>query len=143
MDYMTAGGASHPVWWDERVKWHVLLGGTIRGEVRIRGGSDVPESKLARLERYARDYTLQMNLYSSNCRIFAARMRREADRLNAEEEPPAGALSVRTSSTKQQQLAAAVMADVRLVLSIAWAAILPAIYPLGIVALCWEGIKEL
>ena len=36
-DYMTAGGAAHPVWWDENLKWRVLLGATIAGEVRVRG----------------------------------------------------------------------------------------------------------
>ena len=75
---MTAGGAAHPVWWDENLKWRVLLGATIAGEVRVRGA---PQSgKLARLAAYARDYDTFMHLYANNCRVFAARMRREAAR---------------------------------------------------------------
>ena len=35
MDFMTRGGAAHPVWWSEPVQWHVLLGGGIDGEVRL------------------------------------------------------------------------------------------------------------
>mmetsp|Transcript_22981 Transcript_22981/g.50087 ORF Transcript_22981/g.50087 Transcript_22981/m.50087 type:complete len:110 (+) Transcript_22981:398-727(+) len=36
MDFMTKGGASHPVWYDEITKWNVFLGGNIEGEVRIK-----------------------------------------------------------------------------------------------------------
>ena len=36
MDFMTKGGASHPVWYDEIVKWQVFLGGSIEGEVRMK-----------------------------------------------------------------------------------------------------------
>ena len=35
MDFMTRGGAAHPVWWSEPVQWHVFLGGGIDGEVRL------------------------------------------------------------------------------------------------------------
>ena len=35
MDFMTRGGAAHPVWWSEPVQWHVLLGDGIDGEVRL------------------------------------------------------------------------------------------------------------
>ena len=106
MDFMTEGGQAHPVWWDEGVKWKVLLGQSIQGEVRIRtggrgarpdagreglrlvegiggaasGGDDVPSSssKLERLREIAEGYDCSMNLYSNNCRVFCARMRREA-----------------------------------------------------------------
>ena len=99
-------GQAHPVWWDEGVKWKVLLGQSIQGEVRIRtggrgarpdagreglrlvegmggaasGGDDVPSSssKLERLREIAEGYDCSMNLYSNNCRVFCARMRREA-----------------------------------------------------------------
>jgi len=94
MDFMTEGGPAHPVWWDEGVKWKVLLGQSIQGEVRIRsggrGGLRLVEgvgvggaapgasasSKLERLREIAEAYDCRMNLYSNNCRIFCARMRR-------------------------------------------------------------------
>ena len=90
-DFMTAGGAAHPVWWDENLKWRVLLGATIAGEVRVRG-SPREGGKLARLAAYARDYDTGMHLYANNCRVFAAHMRREAARLNAEDAGPDAAL---------------------------------------------------
>ena len=95
MDFMTEGGQAHPVWWDEGVKWKVLLGQSIQGEVRIRSGgrgglrlvegvggvasgvdATSPSSKLERLRQIAEGYDCSMNLYSNNCRIFCARMRR-------------------------------------------------------------------
>merc|ERR1712187_615647 len=81
------GGQAHPVWWDELVRWRVLLGGNLRGEVRIRdAGVQSPKgSKLQRLRDIARTYDCTMNIYTSNCRIFAARMQREVERLNAED----------------------------------------------------------
>ena len=36
LDFMTKGGASHPVWYDEIVKWQVFSGGSIEGEVRMK-----------------------------------------------------------------------------------------------------------
>ena len=66
MDFMTAGAQSHPVWYDERVKWQVLLGGSIDGEVRIRGRDPPPGSKLARLRQHAESYDTRMRLYTNN-----------------------------------------------------------------------------
>ena len=45
MDFMTRGGAAHPVWWSEPVQWHVLLGGGIDGEVR--------QSRMCRIGTYS------------------------------------------------------------------------------------------
>jgi len=104
MDFMTEGGQTHPVWWDDQVKWRVWFGGTIRGEVRVRSfprkktmmtmssapnspTNDVPcgsKSKLQRLTETARAYDCGMNIYGNNCRMFCARMEREVKRLNAE-----------------------------------------------------------
>eukprot|EP00536_Pseudo-nitzschia_multiseries_P001116 jgi/Psemu1/2577/gm1.2577_g len=133
LDFMTKGGASHPVWYDEFVKWNVLLGGNIEGEIRVKVlgtkpkeqdrrnafaayagkengdcdyddddddgnrimttlSRDIPEldrkssSKMKRLIRFADSYNCEMNLYRSNCRMFAARMEREVQRLNLERE---------------------------------------------------------
>ncbi len=74
-----------------------------------------------------------MNLYSNNCRIFCARMAREVEKLNAEGDD---ALS---ASARAAQLAA----DARLALAIARAGVLPMLYPLGVVALCWGGLKDI
>ena len=150
MDFMTEGGQAHPVWWDERVKWRVLLGQSIRGEVRIRGGgrsglrlvegvggvaagddATSSSSKLERLRQIAEGYDCRMNLYSNNCRIFCARMRREAERLNAEE---LGAEEAR---------ARALAADVRLAIALFRASLLPMLYPGGVLLLCWEGLRDL
>ena len=128
-DFMTAGGASHPVWWDENLKWRVLLGATIAGEVRVRG-SPREGGKLARLEAYARDYDTGMHLYANNCRVFAARMRREAARLNAEDAGPDAALDE-------------VFADARLLAALAHAALLPALYPLCALLLCGPAIADI
>lgn len=146
MDFMTEGGAAHPVWWDESVKWRVMLGGSIRGEVRMRnsGGTrdgssssdQQPSSKLERLRAVAAQYDTEMNLYSNNCRIFCARMEREVARLNAEDEeqPPADETAVRL---------AAFAADSRLALAVLRAGVLPALYPSGVFLFCWDGIKTL
>tara|TARA_B110001452_G_scaffold70459_1_gene56913 strand:- start:96 stop:473 length:378 start_codon:yes stop_codon:yes gene_type:complete len=125
MDFMTAAGQAHPVWWDETVKWKVMLGQSIDGEVRIRGDC-TPGSKLERLREAAERYDTDMNLYSNNCRIFCARMRREAVRLNPEATPVA-------------ELAA----DARLLLALVRSSTLPMLYPLGILFLCREGIAGL
>ena len=73
MDFMTAGGAAHPVWWDEGVKWQVLLGGSIRGEVRVRGAAGTPGSKLARLREVAESYDTDMNLCVARLRASVHR----------------------------------------------------------------------
>ena len=111
MDFMTEGGQAHPVWWDEGVKWKVLLGQSIQGEVRIRSGgrgglrlvegmggvasgldTTSPSSKLERLREIAEGYDCSMNLYSNNCRIFCARMRRATlTRASRDARPPAKA----------------------------------------------------
>lgn len=128
-DFMTAGGAAHPVWWDENLKWRVLLGATIAGEVRVRG-SPREGGKLARLEAYARDYDTGMHLYANNCRVFAARMRREAARLNAEDAGPDAVLDE-------------AVADARLLAALAHAALLPALYPLCALLLCGPAIADI
>ena len=140
MDFMTKGGQLHPVWWDERVKWSVLLGGSIRGEVRIRelGARAPADSKLGRLRTVAESYDDEMNLYSSNCRTFAARMRRAVERLNAQDAECAG-VPPAPSQVRRAELAA----DARLALGVVSAGLLPALYPLGILALCWEGLTKL
>jgi len=134
MDFMTEGGQSNPVWWCEAAKWHVFLGGDIRGEVRIRasGSPPLPGSKLARLRTIAEAYDCRMNLYTSNCRIFAACMQREVDRLNSEDD-----------ATGRRRYARELAADGRLVFAILSAGLLPTAYPLAILLLCWEGLKDL
>ena len=154
IDFMTKNGANHPVWFNEVVKWNVLLGGCIEGEVRVttlgtksqrqttnmnekaKGGRVFPiddtEStagglKLKRLIDYANDYDCRMNLYRNNCRIFVARMEREVIRLNLEG----------TDNQDTRRLLA--IADIRCALRIAWAAFLPAIYPMGAIFLVYEG----
>jgi hypothetical protein len=155
MDFMTKNGASHPVWYDEIVKWNVFLGGNIDGEVRVKvlgaktllqttntrnekfkdakvlsmnsSESNVTYPKMTRLIAYANDYDCRMNLYSNNCRMFAARMEREVERLNSED----------TDSEKSSHEMA--VADMRCALRIMWAAVLPALYPLGIILLVYEG----
>ena len=91
MDFMTKGGAAHPVWYDDATRWKVFFGGTIEGEVRIRvlgtgihrgGDRNLPSERMERLVRFAESYDTGMNLYSNNCRVFAARAEREAERLN-------------------------------------------------------------
>ena len=155
MDFMTKNGASHPVWYDEIVKWNVFLGGNIEGEVRMKAlgtktlhqtknstnekvkdanvlsmnssESNVSYSKINRLIAYANDYDCRMNLYSGNCRMFAARMEREVERIN---------LEGTDSQTSSHEMA---VADMRCALRIMWAAVLPALYPLGIILLVYEG----
>jgi hypothetical protein len=107
MDFMTKGGERHPVWYNEAVKWNVLLGGTIRGEVRVRflgrngtqddsdaaaaeeqttndGSRTSMSPQMERLLQIARSYNCDMNLYGNNCRMFSARMEREVERINHE-----------------------------------------------------------
>ena len=131
-DFMTAGGQAHPVWWDERARWHVLFGGSIDGHVRIKNsGTRVGSSPtLQRLRAHLEDYDPRMNLYANNCRVFCCRARREVVRINAEAE-------------SGPQTARAVLADARLAVGVLRAGVLPALYPLSILALCWEGIKDL
>eukprot|EP00310_Coccolithus_braarudii_P010439 CAMPEP_0183363988 /NCGR_PEP_ID=MMETSP0164_2-20130417/77772_1 /TAXON_ID=221442 /ORGANISM="Coccolithus pelagicus ssp braarudi, Strain PLY182g" /LENGTH=102 /DNA_ID=CAMNT_0025539201 /DNA_START=11 /DNA_END=316 /DNA_ORIENTATION=- len=100
MDFMTEGGALHPVWWDEMTRWTLLLGQSIEGEVRVRAhGPRCP--KLERLREMAEQYDTRLSLYSNNCRIFAARMQRAADRLNAEDE-----CSTRSAEWRRRELLA-------------------------------------
>mmetsp|Transcript_35181 Transcript_35181/g.110536 ORF Transcript_35181/g.110536 Transcript_35181/m.110536 type:complete len:241 (+) Transcript_35181:63-785(+) len=131
MDFMTRGGAAHPVWWSEPVQWHVLLGGGIDGEVRLRAsGSAVPAgSKLAAVRDFAAAYDERpLSLYSGNCRVFCARVRREVARLN------------NADLSRPARQAAEAAADARLALSLLHAGALPALYPAVALALCWEGL---
>lgn len=141
MDFMTEGGQAHPVWWDEGVKWRVLLGGSICGEVRIRSGGravlpdagerGAPSSKLERLREIAESYDTRMNLYTNNCRIFCARMRREAERLNVED------LDAKDAKDRLRA------ADLRLAVALLRASTLPMLYPGGVLFVCWEGLRNL
>mmetsp|Transcript_4813 Transcript_4813/g.10187 ORF Transcript_4813/g.10187 Transcript_4813/m.10187 type:complete len:195 (+) Transcript_4813:502-1086(+) len=164
IDFMTKGGATHPVWYDEVVKWNVFLGGNIEGEIRVKilgtkvqreatkkatngtardtdaivhtveEGSDPGSgsSKLARLMAYADSYDRRMNLYSNNCRIFAARMEREAERINLE------CMDI-TSASQGDWSHDMAVANLRCSLRILWAAFLPSLYPLGVILLLCEG----
>ena len=75
-----------------------------------------------------------MNLYTSNCRHFVARMQREVDRLNA--------LDARMNGKHAARVASAA-ADLRLWLSLLRASLLPALYPAVILIICWEGLRDL
>jgi hypothetical protein len=134
MDFMTEGGQTHPVWYDEATKWHVLLGGSIRGEVRIRESGlahdNNDSSKLGAVRNAAEQYPNRMNIYNANCRHFAARIRREVERLNIE-----------ADSTDARRRTA--IADVRLWLALAHATLLPALYPASILLICAEGLRDL
>ena len=126
MDFMTEGGAAHPVWWDEASKWQVMLGGCIRGEVRMRNPRPSAalrsDPKLDRLRAAAAEYPRSMNIYTNNCRVFCARMEREVARLNSEDP---------------------VAADARLAYSLLCAGLLPALYPGFFLWLCWSGLRDL
>lgn len=148
MDFMTRNGTNHPVWYNEIIKWNVLLGGSIDGEVRVKvlGTKTqrkttnstneelkddevllLDSSKLKRLIAYANDYDCQMNLYGNNCRMFAARMEREVIRINLE------------GKEKQDLSHEILLADLHCALRIMWAAILPSLYPLGAIFCIYEG----
>ena len=135
MDFMTEGGQSHPVWYDDIVKWQVLFGVSIQGEVRIRGTGGLSGTKLHRLRCVAEDYTNEMNLYTSNCRVFCARMEREVVRLNAED--------TTLALDARRRWAAEVAADGRLALAVLRAGALPLLYPGVVLAICWDGLKGL
>ena len=137
-DFMTAGGQSHPVWWDERVKWHVLLGGSIRGEVRIRSSGRRSSHKLERLRQRLAGYSTDMNLYTNNCRVFACRAVREVERLNSEEGAYSAAPEADGSGAWRE-----LAADARLYWGLLRAGALPALYPLGVLALCAEMLRDL
>jgi len=136
VDFMTAGGATHPVWWDENVRRDVWLGGAIEGEVRLRnfGKLSPPGSKMGRLREWLLAYDTEndLSLYTSNCRVFACRVVREVERLNAEDDEDAGSLRAN---------AAELMADVRLAFGLFRAGLLPAVYPLAVLAFCWDALS--
>jgi len=163
MDFMTDGGQNHPVWWDEQVKWNVIFGGIIRGEVRVRYTPQKTPliepsemklnhaSKIERLMETARAYNCDMNIYGNNCRMFCARMEREVTRLNAESET----IMEDDSSdidrnvilaghphnlrlAKPQVAPPDYVADGLLVWRIFYAGLLPALYPLLILWVCWD-----
>ena len=192
MDFMTKGGANHPVWYNEIVKWHVWLGGTIDGEIRIKvtGGGGGAEQRQRRQQQrgttlstpssstvaysptmqqlitYATNYNCHMNLYTNNCRMFTARIEREVERLNQHNLPtnrtthtsdgtPLAATAIaaaeirdRSSRSSSQQTQTqnirmrsnVVAADTRCAVRIIWAAVLPLLYPLGIILLIYKGV---
>ena len=79
-----------------------------------------------------------MNLYTNNCRVFACRAVREVERLNSEE----GAYSAAPEADESgawRELAA----DARLYWGLLRAGALPALYPLGVLALCAEMLRDL
>jgi len=100
--------------------------------IRTTGTGGPPGSKLARLRCLAENYDRPLNLYSSNCRIFCARVEREVERLNAEDIVSAG-------HNRRAELSA----DLRLAFAVFRAGTLPLLYPLGIVLICWDGLKGL
>ena len=71
--------ATRQVWWDEAVKYRVMFGRSIRGEVRVRDPKRTitPDPKIQRLREFAGSYDCDMHLYRNNCRTFCARVRRE------------------------------------------------------------------
>ena len=181
MDFMTKGGASHPVWYDEFVKWNVYLGGNIEGEVRMKvlgtkrqrqktntamnenkdndimllndglGPDYEGSSKMKRLISFANSYNCEMNLYGNNCRMFAARMEREVERLNLEctdsqshtdgrrNPKSATIIDVKDELPAQDWSYGMMVADIRCSLRILGAALLPALYPLGAILLIYEA----
>ena len=167
MDFMTEGGATHPVWWDDQVKWHVYLGGTIQGEVRVRISGDKKDReslsslasspKLERLVKFAQnDYDCNMNIYQNNCRMFCARMEREVKRLNHEDQNQPRinnnnnivAIPTATSRTTNRVsnitpfgfCSECLQADALLVWRLINAALLPALYPIIILLICYNSL---
>jgi len=150
VDFMTENSEFHPVWYDEATKWDVMLGGTIRGEIRIRDigrkrrsnddegeGDDAnnntnngnhPKMEVEEFLRIANSYDRGMNLYTNNCRIFCARMEREIGRLDNDRETDVSAV-------------ASASLDVRFLARLAVAVILPAIYPLSAIVLLYFGCR--
>jgi len=181
MDFMTKDGEFHPVWYNEIVKWNVFLGGTIEGEVRVRflGGNKINHDqqhgdhdweqsiltknpKMKQLLQIARSYNCDMNLYGNNCRMFAARMEREVERLNFESNTKSyfngeeanmdmdmntmdsTRIRVGADADSAQGLELAEMAaDVRCAVRILGAGILPALYPLSVLFFSYEGLHDL
>jgi hypothetical protein len=62
-------------------------------------------------------------------------MRRETERLNAEDE--------NCAASNRDRRALELAADVRLALTILQAGMLPTLYPLFILWVCWEGLRDL
>lgn len=167
MDFMTEGEEFHPVWSNEAVKWHVLLGGNIRGEVRVRfvvsSANKEPRNQMTEeteaslsprmrdLLTFARWHDRDMNLYVNNCRVFAARIEREVERLNNEKHHDSlesgGDGSAGKSidhGAKEQTVSCGVKgADVRLFARLFGAGLLPALYPLTAILLSYEGLRDL
>merc|ERR1712032_1650981 len=127
MDFMTEGGPAAEVWWNEQAKWLVLLGQSIPGEVRVRrsGAPSSPGSKIDRLRRTAETYERSMNIYTNNCRTFCARMQREVERMNAE------------NNQDTRPLAGNLIADCRLVVALLAAGTLPLLYPITVALLIY------
>jgi len=137
MDFMTEGGAAHPVWYDETTKLAVLLGGCINGEVRIReSAAPSPGSKLGRLRSAAVNYDSRMNIYSNNCRIFCAKMQREVERLNAENEAQGA------NDDGGGESLGARAAESRLAFAIARSALLPMLYPASALIMVFVGLTH-
>ena len=162
MDFMTAGGIAHPVWWDERVKWRVWLGGTIQGEVRIRMHGEQTRG-LRKVRALAEAYGDSMSLYASNCRIFCARMERQVVRVNANARDErfrermdaqkkksqergglhAARLALRERRWQQMRARQDRAADWKQGLTCFRSGALPLAYPTGVALLCWDAIKAL
>ena len=179
MDFMTKGGASHPVWYDEITKWNVFLGGSIEGEVRIKVLGTIQDrrdrivtaeekdnsssrndgynnnnrmarlskdgleldresssSRTRRLMSFVDSYNCEMNLYRNNCRMFAARVEREIERLNLEE-------CAADDNQDWSYLYRMMVADMRCWLRILGAGLLPTLYPLSAILLLYEGCWNL
>jgi len=130
MDFMTEGGPAAEVWWNEQAKWWVFLGQSFPGEVRVRssGARGLPSSKLERLREIAAGYDCRMNVYTNNCRMFCARMRREVERLNAEDAQGGGSLAEDLAS------------DSRLAFSLLRAGALPLLYPIFLALLMYACV---
>ena len=110
MDFMTKGGDGAEVWYNQQLQWRVLLGESIQGEVRIHrygaAGRGAPCSqpspsnpKLRSLIAFASRFDTRMNLYTNNCRVFAARVQQEAERLNRESESSPAFSSTSTTTS--------------------------------------------
>ena len=109
--------------------------------------------RLAAVRDFAAAYDERpLSLYSGNCRVFCARVRREVSlptpgRHTHSLTHPGGtgpAARSRGSTTltsrRPARQAAEAAADARLALSLLHAGALPALYPAVALALCWEGL---
>lgn len=82
---------------------------------------------LERIVKYANSYNCEMSLYGNNCRMFAARMEREVERIN-----------MMYGGNDDGNINGTAI-NLRCSLRILGAALLPALYPLGALLLLYEG----